>query len=338
MTRNLNDRIIECGREALKRADVAYDELSCILLVGGQTRMPSIQKDLQNTFNVTLNKSVNPDEAVAMGAAIQANIIMGGEGSKDILLLDVTPLSLGIETMGGVMTTLVEANTTIPVRKSQTFTTAEDNQPSVTINVLQGARPMARDNKSIGLFNLDGIAPARRGVPQIEVTFEIDANGMLSVSAKDKATNKEQKITIENKNSLSDEEVERIKREAEEYAAEDAKTKAKLEKANKCESLIFSIERTSETMKEHMTDEDNAFMSEKKKRLEEMKKEGDYSNLDSLESEINARWNEISVKAYSNGGTNGQPDFMNDIFAKANMGQQTGPKPDNENIEEQEAF
>lgn len=338
MTQNLIDKIIECGKEALKRADVAYDELSCVLLVGGQTRSLAIQRELSNTFNAPLNKSVNPDEAVAMGAAIQANIIVGGEGSKDILLLDVTPLSLGIETMGGVMTSLVEANTTIPVRKSQIFTTAEDNQPSVTINVLQGARPMARDNKSIGMFNLDGIAPARRGVPQIEVTFEIDANGLLSVSAKDKATGKEQKITIENKNSLSEEEIERIKREAEEYAAEDAKTKAELEKANKCESLIFTIERTSETMKEHMTDEDNAFMEEKKQKLEEMKKEGDYSNLDSLESEINARWNEISVKAYSQGGTNGQPDFMNDIFAKANMNQQAGPKPDNDNIDEQEAF
>lgn len=301
LTSHLVDKIIACGVEAMKQAGVEYNELDCILLVGGQSRSNAIQEALTKTFGATLNKSVNPDEAVAIGAAIQANTLVGGEGAGEMLLLDVTPLTLGIETMGGVMTPLVEANTTIPTKKTQIFSTAVDNQPAVTINVLQGERPLARDNKSIGLFNLDGIAPARRGVPQIEVSFEITASGIVSVSAVDKATKKEQHITIESKNSLSQEEIDRIKREAVEHAEEDKKTKERLEKANKCESLIYSTEQMIENLKDNVTEEDKTFFNEKIDKLKEMKEKDEYTNFDNIEKEVQERWYAISAKAYGQG-------------------------------------
>lgn len=283
------------------------NDLDCILLVGGQTRSNAIQEALSKEFGVELNKSVNPDEAVAMGAAIQANTLIGGDNASEVLLLDVTPLTLGIETMGNVMTQIVEENTTIPCKRSQIFSTAVDNQPAVTINVLQGNRPMAKDNKSIGVFNLDGIAPAKRGVPQIEVTFDIDANGILSVSAVDKATGKEQHITIESKNSLSQDEIERIKRDAEEHAAEDAKVREKQENLNKCESAIYQNETTIETMKDNQsfTDNDKEFFVNKIDELKKMKESDDFTNLDSVLNEINQRWYSITSKAYGNNNANG---------------------------------
>lgn len=319
---HLVKRIIDCGKEALIAADVKANELSYILLVGGQTRAIAIQEALTKEFNTELNKSVNPDEAVALGAAIQANVITGGEGSETaMLLLDVTPLNLGIETMGGVMTKMIEANTTIPTRKSQIFSTAEDNQSAVTINVLQGCRPMAKDNKSIGVFNLEGIMPAKKGIPQIEVTFDIDASGILSVTAVDKATGKEQKVTIQSKTSISDEEIERMKSEAEAYAEEDRKTQENLEKMNKIESLISSINSIMESTgeKEILTEDDKNYFNEKKVELEKMKEDKSFANFESLEKEIQTRFYSISSRAYGNPNENQDNNFDFSQFTNQNI-------------------
>ncbi len=319
---HLVKRIIDCGKEALIAADVKTNELSYILLVGGQTRAIAIQEALTKEFNTELNKSVNPDEAVALGAAIQANVITGGEGSETaMLLLDVTPLNLGIETMGGVMTKMIEANTTIPTRKSQIFSTAEDNQSAVTINVLQGCRPMAKDNKSIGVFNLEGIMPAKKGTPQIEVTFDIDASGILSVTAVDKATGKEQKVTIQSKTSISDEEIERMKSEAEAYAEEDRKTQENLEKMNRIESLISSINSIMESTgeKEILTEDDKNYFNEKKVELEKMKEEKSFANFESLEKEIQTRFYSISSRAYGNPNENQNNNFDFNQFTNQNI-------------------
>lgn len=320
LTSHLVDEVIKYGHESLKEANISANDLNCILLVGGQSRSNAIQEALTKEFKVELNKSVNPDEAVALGAAIQANIIVGGEGASDILLLDVTPLTLGIETEGGVLTPIVEANTTIPCKRSQIFTTAMDNQPSVTISVLQGERPMAKDNKMVGMFNLDGIAPARRGIPQIEVTFDIDANGIVSVSAVDKATGKEQHITIENSNSLSKDEVERIKREAEEHAAEDAKTKERLENTNKAEGIILQTEKLIEDFKDKndiLTEEDKIYLNGKIDELKKMKENSNFDNLENTIKEVQTRLYAISAKAYGqqNGGTNTTGGFDPNMFA-----------------------
>ena len=252
---------LEPCRKAMQDAGLTKNEIDEVILVGGSTRIPAIQKVVETFFGKAPSKGVNPDEVVAVGASIQGGVLTGEV--KDVLLLDVTPLNLGIETMGGVMTTLIEANTTIPTKKTEVFSTAVDNQPSVTINVLQGCRPMAKDNKQIGVFNLDGIMPAKRGVPQIEVTFDINANGILSVTAKDKATGKEQNVVIESKGSLSDADIERMKREAEEFAAEDEKFKQDLEKSNKCESLIYSIEEMIKNTEDKLTEEEKTYLNGK---------------------------------------------------------------------------
>ena len=304
LIRPIVDRVINCGKVALEKAQLNASDLDGVLLVGGSCRIPLVQDEIIKNFGNKLIKSANLDLAVAEGAAIQANILAGGE--SDILLLDVTPLRLGIETMGGVMTTIVEANTTIPCSKEQIFSTATDNQTAVTINVLQGERPLAKDNKQIGLFNLDGIAPARKGVPQIVVKFDIDANGILSVSAVDKATGKEQHITIENKHTLTQEEIDRIKQEAEEHAAEDAKTKERLDKQNKVDSTIYQVEKTVEDFKdkpEVLTEDDKTYFNSK---IEELKAVRDcvLNNVDNVLTEVTNRLMSVGSKAY--GGQNGQ--------------------------------
>lgn len=300
------NKIITCAKKAVELAKIKNKDLDGILLIGGSCRIPKVQEALSNEFGVPLIKSSNMDLAVAEGAAIQANNIVGGEGSNNLLLLDVNPISVGIVTEGNVFTRLIEANMTIPCEKSQTFTTATDNQTAVTIVVQQGERPLAHQNKTLGQFNLDGIAPARRGVPQILVNFSIDVNGILTVKATDKATGKEQHITIEGGNKLSQEEIDRIKADAEKYAAEDAKTKEKLEKANKCESLIYSTEQTLENLKDKVNDDEKAFFNGKIEELKKMKESDDYTNFENIEKEVQEKWYGISAKAYGaqNGGSN----------------------------------
>ena len=309
------DKVINCGKEALKKANINASDLDGILLVGGSCRIPYVQERLTSEFGTKLIKSANLDLAVAEGAAIQANTIVGGSNASDILLLDVTPLTLGIETMGGVMTTLVEANTTIPCTKEQVFTTAADNQTSVQIHVLQGERTMAKDNKSLGIFSLDGIMPARRGVPQVVVKFDLNADGILTVSATDKATGKEQHITIENNNSLSQEEIERIKQEAKEHEVEDKKIKEQADKQNRCESLIYQIENSMKEYDSKLSQEDKDFFNGKVEELNKMKKNSDYNNLSNVENDINNRWYGITSKAYGNNSQQtGESNPFNDIF------------------------
>lgn len=290
-------KVINCGKEAIKKAKISVKDLNGILLVGGSTRIPYVQERLEKEFGVNLIKTANPDEAVALGAAVQGSIL-AGENSSDILLLDVTPLNLGIETLGGVMTTLIEANTTIPAKKSQIFSTAEDNQPAVTINILQGNRTMAKDNKQIGLFNLDGIAPAPRGIPQIEVEFNIDSNGILSVKATDKATGKDQHITIQAKGGLSDEDIERMKKDAEEHAESDKKAKEEADKVNAAESAAFQIEKSMEELGDKVTEEEKAEIKPLIENLRNAAKEKDIEKIDAAQKALQEKWFPIMTKIY----------------------------------------
>jgi len=329
---------IEPCKKALSDAGLETKDVDEVILVGGSTRIPAVQEVVEKFFGKAPSKGVNPDEVVAVGAAIQGGVLSGDV--KDVLLLDVVPLSVGIETLGGVMTKLIDANTTIPTRRSQIFSTATDNQPAVTINVLQGERAMAKDNKSLGLFNLEGIAPARRGIPQIEVTFEVDANGIMNVSAKDKATGKEQSIRIEGSSGLSEEEIQRMKDEAEAHAEEDANVREKLEKVNKCESLIYTTEQSMDSLKDHITEDEKKFFEDKIEALKNMQKNDDYSGFDDIEKEVQEKWYGISMKAYggAQGGFNPNMGGFNpeDMF-KSQWG--GGQQPDNndENVEVQDA-
>lgn len=299
LTSSLVDKVIACGKKAVTDAKVDYSEIDSILMVGGQSRSLAIREALTNEFKKELNLSVNPDECVASGAAVQASIICGLEGSKEMLLLDVTPISMGIETMGGVFTKLIEANTTIPCKKTEVFSTAVDNQSSVDINVLQGERPMAKDNKSIGLFRLDGIMPAPRGIPQIVVNFDINANGILTVTAVDKATGKEQSITIQSKGSLSDAEIEKIKREAEEFAEADKKEREIADTINKGDALAFSNEKMIKEHNEKLTEDEKTSLNELVEKMKKAVADKNVDDINNLEKEINDKWNVISTRMYS---------------------------------------
>ena len=283
---------------AIKDAKIEAKDIDQVLLVGGTTRIPSVQNKVKEIFGKEPSKGVNPDEAVAIGASIQGAVLDKEAGVGDIVLLDVTPLTLGIETMGGVMTKLIESNTTIPCKKTETFSTAADNQTEVTIHVLQGERPMASQNKSIGKFNLTGILPAKRGVPQIEVTFNIDANGILNVSAKDKATGKEQSIRIEASSGLSEEEIKRMKAEAEANAEADKKAKEAVDAQNKADSIVFQNESMIDQFKDKLTEDDKNKIQSSIDELKEAIKNKQTDKFEELEKKISDSWQEFSAKIY----------------------------------------
>lgn len=294
---DLVQRTIEPCKSALKNAGLSTSDINEVILVGGSTRIPAVQAAVEKFFGKSPSKGVNPDEVVAIGAAIQGGVLTGEV--KDVLLLDVTPLSLGIETYGGVMTKLIEANTTIPTKKSETFSTAADNQPSVQLHVLQGERPMAKDNRTIGMFNLDGIPPAQRGVPQIEVTFDIDANGILHVSAKDKGTGKEQKIRIESSSGLSKEEIEKMKREAEANAENDRKAKEEVEKLNAADTLIFTSEKNLKEYGDKLPSEKKAGIESALASLKTAHQNKDIAACDSASEALNKAWEAASQDIYN---------------------------------------
>ena len=316
-------KVINLGKDAIKKAGIKTEDLNGILLVGGSTRIPKVQDELTKAFNRPLLKNVNVDEVVALGAAVQGSILAGE--NKDILLLDVTPLSLGIETMGGVFTKLVEANTTIPVSKTEVFTTAVDNQPSVEIKVLQGERPMAKDNKQLGIFHLDGIVPARKGVPQIEVKFDIDANGILSVSATDKGTGKAQSIRIEGSSGLSDAEIDRMKKEAEANAEADKKELERVQTLNAAEATIFRTEKQIEEYGDKITDEQKSELENGLTALKDAYEQKDVDACKSCMEILSQSWYKISEELYKNtGGTTDNPgggNPMDDIINNMNNGQ-----------------
>ena len=306
---NLFQRSIDPCRQALKDAGLNASDIDEVLLVGGSTRIPKVQELVKEFFGKEPNRSVNPDEVVAIGASIQGGVLAGDV--KDVLLLDVTPLSLGIETLGGVMTKLIESNTTIPTHKSQVFSTAADNQPSVEIHVLQGERPMAKDNKEIGLFHLDGIAPAPRGIPQIEVTFDIDANGILNVSAKDKATGKEQNIRIEASSGLSDEEIQRMRDEAKANEAADKEAKEKVEKINNADALCFQSDKNLKDYGDKIPADKKSAIESALGSLKEAVKNQNLSDIDRYTEELTKAWNAASE----------------DMNRAAQAGAQQGPQP-----------
>jgi molecular chaperone DnaK len=324
-------RTLEPCRKAVEDSGINVSQIDEVILVGGSTRIPRIQEEVEKFFGKKPSKGVNPDEVVAVGAAIQGGVLTGEV--KDVLLLDVTPLSLGIETLGGVFTKLIESNTTIPSKKSEVFSTAADNQPSVEIHVLQGERPMAKDNRTIGRFHLDGIPPAPRGIPQVEVTFDIDANGILHVSAKDKGTGKEQKIRIEASSGLTDAEIQKMKHEAQAHADEDKKTKERIEKINQADSLIFQTEKQMKEYGEKLSEGNKTAISAALEKLREAHKTQDVANIDNAMNALNAAWQAAATEIYQASNTGGQSGPSTE---GSNQGNGGGPTDNVSDVEYEE--
>ena len=296
---DLVQRTIEPCKKALENAKLGIDEIDEVILVGGSTRIPAVQEAVKKFFGKEPSKNVNPDEVVSLGASVQGAILNKESGVGDIVLLDVTPLNLGLETLGNAMTNLIEANTTIPCKKTQTFTTAQDNQTAITVRVLQGNRPLASQNKQIGIFNLEGLMPAPKGVPQLEISFDIDANGILTVTAKDKATNKEQSIRIEASSNLSEDEIKRMRAEAEANAEADKKERDIIDTVNKGDSIVFTQEKMLDEQKDNITADEKSKIEGLVSSMKEAVKDKNADKINELEKEINEVWNGISQRIYS---------------------------------------
>jgi molecular chaperone DnaK len=297
MCEELIQRSLEPCRKAIKDSGLKIEDIGEIILVGGSTRIPKVQEEVEKLFGRKPSKGVNPDEVVSLGAAVQGGVLSGDV--NDVLLLDVTPLSLGIETVGGVMTKLIESNTTIPSRKSQVFSTASDNQPAVDIHVLQGERAMASDNRTLGKFQLTDLPAAQRGIPQIEVTFDIDANGIISVSAKDLGTGKQQNIKIESGSKLSDEEIERMKAEAKENEENDKKNLEKIQKLNEADSIVFQTEKTIKDLGDKIEEEEKTSMESTIEAIKEARKTEDVEKIESLVGDLTSTMQKISERVYA---------------------------------------
>ena len=296
---DLVQRTIEPCKKALENAKLGIDEIDEVILVGGSTRIPAVQEAVKKFFGKEPSKNVNPDEVVSLGASVQGAILNKESGVGDIVLLDVTPLNLGLETLGNAMTNLIEANTTIPCKKTQTFTTAQDNQTAITVRVLQGNRPLASQNKQIGIFNLEGLMPAPKGIPQLEISFDLDANGILTVTAKDKATNKEQSIRIEASSNLSEDEIKRMRAEAEANAEADKKERDIIDTVNKGDSIVFTQEKMLDEQKDNITADEKSKIEGLVSSMKEAVKDKNADKINELEKEINEVWNGISQRIYS---------------------------------------
>ncbi len=332
LSQGLYDRLVDLCKKALELSKMQKSEIDEVILVGGSTRIPKVVEAAKSVFEKEPSKAVNPDEAVSIGACIQGAVLGGDKGVGDIVLLDVTPLNLGIETLGGVMTTLIEANTTIPCDKEEVFSTAADNQTEVTINLLQGNRPMASQNKSIGRFNLTGILPAKRGVPQIAVKVSINANGIIEVTAKDKGTGKAQSIRVEGSSSLSKEEIERMKAEAEANAEADKKERDAVDKLNKADGLVFAQEKMIEEQKGNLTSDEKSKLEGLVNELKDCIKAKDASKVDTIEAQINETWQAVSQRVYANQGQ--QQTQQNADEAAASEAAQEQPNVQDADFEE----